>query len=1470
LLYCLLVIISLPVSLSWLSYNPLAQTFFARLTSSYLSEQLNTVVKIDGMHITLRLDLRFWGVLVLDQHSDTLFSADNLVVDMRGFALKSEKKIFDVNSISLTDASFALIKGKNDSVFTYDFIRDHFESVDTTTAADTIHGPASWQVSLSGLQLENVRFRYVDENRDPIPVGMDYQNLDIIINELSMHDLHILNDTFDFTIEKLVCHDRCGFAVDDMSGFFRLSPLFLIADSLKVKTPHSDLNLDLAFYYEGWPSYIRFTEEVDMQAFIRPSEFNFRDAGYFAPEIMVMDNRVRIGGKVKGPVNNLRVTDFRLAYGRNTRFHGDVKLYGLPDVRETFIHTSIREFILEQSDITQFALPGSTRYIAMPPELKPLGSTRIKGSFTGFYNDFVATADFRSEIGSVSTDVILQQDEMTAEVTYRGKVRARKFNIGKFLNLSDYFGLMDLDAVVDGSGLTGETVAIEMTGNLSSLEFTGNEFNQIDISGEIADKKFNGHLGVNDDLIKLIFDGILDFRQEKPIFDFTADIGDADLFALNLLDRDSLMKLDVKLTCNFIGSELDDLEGRIIIDSMKYLEGDNRWFMERLALISLKDTGYYKRMMLTSDMLDATIKGSFTYRELIHAINIMVAEQLPEWSFIDKPLTGIRKQRIEFDLRLKETEPITEIFIPGLYVMENGIINGYFRFPEKVLAANASFPLVSYYGMYADGLVVAASAENGLISADITTDRIVIKERELEDTLQLGLENFALKMGLADDSLKFGLLWDDHDAVLRNKATINGYYTFIDSIRSEMRFDHAEMFINDSLWTISKGNRMIFGPRYYQFRDIAFIGGQQRLDISGVISERPEDTLRLDFERWRLSNFDIIYDNYDFDLNGTINGYFGVGTLYETPNFMADLIIQRLEMNRVLIGDAHMLTSWNPLDRSVDINAEIIHHGNVAESKVVDLKGSYYPERKNDNLDFTLKIENFRMAALERFVNNFISELSGIASGSFNISGSDRAPLLTGWLKLMRTECRVDYLNTKYSLAHTIEFKPEAIVFDDLVVFDSLGNQAVATGQIKHKNLGNIYIDITVKPNDFLCMKTDRYQNNAFYGTAIASGEVKFYGPPDNFHIDADVVTSKGTDFVIPLNTSITVTENDFVVFRNVAMDQQDLASQEYKVDLQGLSLDFRIGVTNTAETMIFLPSNMGNISSKGFGDIRLTINRRGEFNIYGDYNFLRGTFFFTLQNLINKRFEIMQGGKISFAGNPYDAEVDLKALYRLKTTLSGLGANISPEYEGQRVNVNAYLGLRGRLANPDIHFSISFPNVQDEVRQTIYAILDTNDAALMNQQMISLLLMNNFSYASSSGSMGASSLNIISSQLSNWLSQISSDFDIGINYISGDEITQDELEVALSTQFFDNRLIVDGNVGVITKDNQQQQASNIVGDVNIEYKLTPDGKIRLRAFNRSNNFNSIDYYAPYTQGIGIFYTRDFDRFGDIFRRRRR
>jgi hypothetical protein len=157
---------------------------------------------------------------------------------------------------------------------------------------------------------------------------------------------------------------------------------------------------------------------------------------------------------------------------------------------------------------------------------------------------------------------------------------------------------------------------------------------------------------------------------------------------------------------------------------------------------------------------------------------------------------------------------------------------------------------------------------------------------------------------------------------------------------------------------------------------------------------------------------------------------------------------------------------------------------------------------------------------------------------------------------------------------------------------------------------------------------------------------------------------------------------------------------------------------------------------------------------------------------------------------------------------------------------------------------------------------------------MIFLLVLNQFKPVSGSdvamySGVGATSFDILTNQLNSWLSKISDDFDIGLNYRPGNDITSDEIEVALSTQLFNDRLSIDGNFGVAGSD-ESNNTSNIVGDVNVEVKITEDGRFRVKAFNKTNNINSIEYNAPYTQGVGVFYRKEFDNLGDLFKKKKK
>lgn len=173
-----------------------------------------------------------------------------------------------------------------------------------------------------------------------------------------------------------------------------------------------------------------------------------------------------------------------------------------------------------------------------------------------------------------------------------------------------------------------------------------------------------------------------------------------------------------------------------------------------------------------------------------------------------------------------------------------------------------------------------------------------------------------------------------------------------------------------------------------------------------------------------------------------------------------------------------------------------------------------------------------------------------------------------------------------------------------------------------------------------------------------------------------------------------------------------------------------------------------------------------------------------------------------------------------------------------------------------------------------IFANLDTTNASVVNEQMISLLVLGTFSYSNAGNvNLASSGYSILTNQLSGMLSKMSDKFDIGVNYKPGDAVSQQEFEIALSTQLFNDRLSIDGNLGM-TYDQSQGNASNIVGDVDITYKITEDGRWLLKVFNHSNAnswyyYNNYDKISPYTQGVGVAFKKEFNNINELFTRQR-
>jgi hypothetical protein len=419
--------------------------------------------------------------------------------------------------------------------------------------------------------------------------------------------------------------------------------------------------------------------------------------------------------------------------------------------------------------------------------------------------------------------------------------------------------------------------------------------------------------------------------------------------------------------------------------------------------------------------------------------------------------------------------------------------------------------------------------------------------------------------------------------------------------------------------------------------------------------------------------------------------------------------------------------------------------------------------------------------------------------------------------------------------------------------------------------------DLTMKSDRIMAINTTASDNEQFYGKTFGSGVVRITGKGATVFIDGVARTEKGTEMNISLEYEEDAQEYDFLSFVSHSY-QPKFKVVKAPVSESNVQMKFDIEVTPEAKAQLIYNSKIGDvIRSQGSGNLQMDIDKNYNVSLFGEYTVSQGDYLFTLQNVINKKFEIQRGGTISWNGDPYDAILNLNAIYRLKASLKELFANTIENAEyNQRIPVLCKINLTNSLNNPDIRFDIELPTTEDRIRDEVKQYISSEED--LNKQILSLLVLGKFytpeylrgSYSGASnslvGSTASTASELFSNQFSNWLSQISNDFDIGFNYRPGNEITNNEIEFALSTQMFNDRVSINGNIGNNASQRTTANNNSLVGDADVNVKLTNNGKLQLKAYNHSNN-NLIYETSPYTQGVGISYREDFNDFNELWQK---
>ena len=1428
---------------SWLILqSPAVQTYLSQKLAFKLSEKYHTNITVQGVSITFFNEIILSDVLVEDQKHDSLLFVHKLVAGIDSFSIK--KRYVSINHLKL-DQTFLNLKSDSAGNPNYQFLLDSFKQKDTIKTDSLGFGFIMNKFDFNDAR---IRYAYVDST-GPRQIFLD----DISVG---VSELKFIDDNIAFQINRFTLNDRKEFELKDFSARFLATPDSVIITQLHAKTPNSEITRASLFVDKS-----KIGPELDFKKLkfnldLKKSVISLKDVGLLVPALKGMEENVEVSGQASGKLTDIKGKNIELRVGKNTRLAFDLYLNGLPDITNTYMHIDLKQSFADLNDLSRVKLPDNfpLTQLKLPSQLLQAGIIEYNGNFTGFLSDFVAYGTFKSKWGVLTTDLSFVPSS-GEKLKINGKLKTVNFQLGE-LAQSDFFDKITFNG--DVKGLLNQKThdfSASVSGRIDSLMMNDYQYKNIELIGDILNKRFDGSLVADDPNLKFQFNGEFDLNVPVPVFNFNMLVEKANLKALKLVRGFKESAVSFAMNANFTGSNIDNLAGSIHFKEGIYQNENGLVSFDNFDLKTFNESEPV--LQVRSDFLDADIRGQYQLHNLHNSILKIINNYLPSsgLTYPDQRTTN----NFDFRFSLKDINRFTHVLLPDLK-METGEIEGRINSEKNTLTVKASFPEIKYQSAVLRKFTVNLDGDSKL--------HVRNKVEELDLGGQFKVHNLSLISEASDDVLDSKLAWNNYDAVSYSGSLNTSAKFFRQKNRPhiEIAVKPTRLYLADSLWLLNSA-LITVDSTLVKVNKLRLSNKSQSITADGTITKSQSDKLNIDFNQIDLRSLNRLIGD-ELELKGELNGVLSLVDVYERILFLSDLKINDLSLIGQPIGDASIQSRW---DRDAqEINADLL-----VKSKQRDLLhayGIYNPGR--DSLSIFTNFDHFSLLILQPLLGSSFANFHGDATGKVRIWGSPDHIQHDGALYAANAGLMLTELQANYTLNDSVKFSGDKIIFPNIKIRDDVGNSGVFSGSIQHRTFSKMIYDLSVKTDRILAINTTQQNNQQFYGKLFGSGIVRITGKGAQVLIDGVARTEKGTDMNISLEYEDDAQEYDFLSFVSHGY-QPKISIMRYPVSNSDVQIKVNIEVTPEAKAQLIYNSKIGDvIRSQGSGNLQVYIDNDYNISLFGEYTVEQGDYLFTLQNVINKKFEIQRGGTIQWNGDPLDATINLNAIYRLKASLSDLFANNDPNKDyNQRIPVVCKIALSKSLNNPDIKFDIDFSEVRikDQVLQYISSEED------MNKQILSLLVLGKFytpEYLRGTGTITGSNNSLVgstvselaSNQLSNWLSKISNDFDVGVNYRPGNQITNDEIELALSTQIFNDRVSINGNIGNNSSQRTNANSNGLVGDADVNVKLTNNGKLQLKAYNHANN-NLIYETSPYTQGVGVSYREDFNDFDELWQK---
>lgn len=1323
-----------------------------------------------------------------------------------------------------------------------------------------------WDIKVNELTLADNSLQYDDFNRKPERESLDFNHLLVSDFQLFAEDLEGKGNTLKGNIENVSFREKSGFAIQSFSMDLELTDTQLDLNKFVLRSGNSNIDLNGNATFPSLAQY----DQAKLNIELDRSTIALNDILFLSPTLLdsvpleLPESTILIvDTEVTGTMADLTINRLNLKTLSHTTLalQGNIKV--LPTIDRAVMSVELHKFHTTSEDI-RLVLADSL----IPTSIQMPEWIDVKGKYTGTTKVLNINTTITSDVGRVDAQGKIN---LTSVPAYDVVIHTRKLQIGKILKQPETMGTLELQASVKGSGFTMDTLNTTFDVKVDQFQYHQYDYKNFKLEGKLNKYLFSGTGSMQDENLDFVFRGDLDYQHEIPLYHFTFDLKNANFQKLNLSERP--LKARGTVDINLSTSDFQIINGNMAIRKVAIYNGESLYIVDSLLFASIDQEGE-SSMSIRSDIISGEFNGTFNLFSLTHVLKQHINQY---FSLQDKTLTAFKSpQNFKFDLTLKNTDLITDILIPDLDSFIPGKIKGEFNSQENKLNIEINIAKIKYATTAVDSLSVLITSNPSALNykfrlKNITQDTLTIDAVQLTGKIQHDSVTAAFQVLNAKNEKKYVL-----------GGVINS-----DQDKFRFRLLPDQVVLNYTEWTVPEDNYLDFNFQGIQAHHFVITGGQEKI---ALITTVMDSTISVDFQDLQLSSLTRVVRGV-MPAKGKLNGNLKFTTSAQ-GSFNSKLQVERLEVLEQPYGDLTLIMSHAGNRYGIDL---LIKN----EDSNLKVDGFYLSDETISEFDLSIKLAPLKLSLIEPLSYGQLKNVKGMAQGNLHVSGNFKKPVIRGQITFQDASFKSTYLNNTFFLTNeTISFEESGIAFNDFTIIDSKKNEAVIQGDINTRAYQQFRFNLRLTAKNFQVLNTTAEDNKLFYGNVKVNTVTRITGNSNRPKVDMTASLSKDSEltYVVPQDQKSVMEQKGIVQFVD-----KDALLDPFLVDLHledtiasvfsGIDISANLELSDQETLHIVIDPMTGDkLSVKGNSTLTFDMSASGNMNLSGRYEISEGTYNLSFYKLVKRKFDIEKGGTIIWSGNPLNAQLDIRARYEVDTTPLDLIANQINTTDQEQLNsyrqrlpFYVLLDIKGQLLAPQITFQIDMPvEKRGAFGGAIYAkINDINSRESdVNKQVFALLILRRFvsdnPLESQAGSDVANATRtsvsrILSDQL-NRLSenikgvQLSLDIKSYEDYSTGEAQGDTQIQLGVSKSLFNDRLVVklSGNVDVEGENTTQEEFSDYIGDLALEYKLTSDGRFRVTGF-RTSNYDMIDGELIET-GAGLIYIKDYNTLRELFK----